>query len=519
MSDTYDPIIPIRHYIYKTKRFSIIIMEKKRNYWLLGIFLAVLAVRLILALALPNFTYESYFHLRQVEHITATGLPLYQDSLSYGGRELVFLPGFHYFMAFFDLFLPLEFAAKLIPNLLMTSLVLIVYLLSKKFSENETASLLAASVAGFLPITFTTNSFTPEVLFLPLVLLNIYVFLNITEKKYFYLYLLTFLLLSITSAATILLLIGFLIHFILSFMESKKINREELELTVFSLFFFIWLQFLFYKNTLLNEGVSFIWQNIPQAILIEYFPKVSIPQAILLVSIIPFVSGIYIVYQSLFKLKQQKAFLLVSFAVSTTLLTWFRLIEFKLSLSFFGLILAVLFALFYKEISEYFSKIKKIKTTKLSTYLLPGTVLLLLLTTLYPAVNSALNQELPSREEVEAFKWIKVNTPANSGVAALLEEGHLVTDYSERENLMDDQYTLIKDVDKRSGDLKSLFRTKFQTQALGTLDDYKINYLVFTPKAKERYQEETFGFLSKDCFKLIYDHETKIYLVKCELKS
>jgi len=84
---------------------------------------------------------------------------------------------------------------------------------------------------------------------------------------------------------------------------------------------------------------------------------------------------------------------------------------------------------------------------------------------------------------------------------------------------MDDQYTLIKDVDKRFGDLNSLFRTKLQTQALGTLDDYKINYLIFTPKAKERYGEETFGFLSKDCFKLIYDQETKIYLVKCELKS
>ncbi|MBI2665042.1 hypothetical protein HYX12_00280 [Candidatus Woesearchaeota archaeon] len=81
---------------------------KRTNKILLGIFLVTLLTRLTLAFIVPNFTYESYFHLRQVEHIGQTGLPLYQDGLSYGGRELVFLPLFHYLAAFFDLFLPLE---------------------------------------------------------------------------------------------------------------------------------------------------------------------------------------------------------------------------------------------------------------------------------------------------------------------------------------------------------------------------------------------------------------------------
>ena len=94
-------------------------MKKKVKYWLLAIFIITLTVRLVLAFTSPNLTYESYFHLRQVEQITETGLPQYQDNLSYGGREIIFPPAFHYLAAFFNLFLPLGFVAKLLPNILI----------------------------------------------------------------------------------------------------------------------------------------------------------------------------------------------------------------------------------------------------------------------------------------------------------------------------------------------------------------------------------------------------------------
>ena len=78
---------------------------KKEHKWLLIIFLVTFLLRLTLSFIIPNFTYESYFHLRQVEHITETGLPIYEDNLSYGGRTFQFLPFFHYLMSFFNLFL------------------------------------------------------------------------------------------------------------------------------------------------------------------------------------------------------------------------------------------------------------------------------------------------------------------------------------------------------------------------------------------------------------------------------
>lgn len=494
-------------------------MEKKESRALVSlvfIFIVVLLIRLVLALVIPNFTYDSYFHLRQVEEVTATGLPKYEDHLSYGGRRLLFLPFFHYLMAFFHLFLPLELAAKIIPNILIASLTLITYLISKKITQDKTASLFSAFIAGFLPILYSTNDFGPESLFLPLNFLAIYAFFNIKEKKFLHLYVILFLILSFTSPATFLLIIGFAIYLLLSVLERKKIKREEVEVILFSLFFFAWAQFLFFKNLFVEEGISFIWQNVPPQIIKEYLPIVSITGALILVSIIPFLAGIFMVYRSLFQSKNEQSFLLISFAVSTTLLAWFRLIEFRLALAFFSIILAILFAQFYREFKMFMSK------TRISNYQGAISLLLLILlslTMIFPAAKAAFQQETPSDEEVNAFKWIKDNTPENAMILALLEEGHLVTYYSQRKNIMDNKFSRIKNIEERFAEFNTLFITRFQTLAVGLIDKYGIDYIVFTPQAQKKYQRANFKYLSIDCFERLYSDETKIYRITCSLNQ
>ena len=112
-------------------------MQKRTRNILIAIFLITLTIRLILAFTIPNLTYDSYFHLRQVEQITEHGYPSYQDDLSYGGRELRFLPFFHYFMAFFNLTLPITLIAKIFPNLLLATLTISVFFISKKYRRGE----------------------------------------------------------------------------------------------------------------------------------------------------------------------------------------------------------------------------------------------------------------------------------------------------------------------------------------------------------------------------------------------
>ncbi|NQV91942.1 hypothetical protein HQ489_05710 [Candidatus Woesearchaeota archaeon] len=482
--------------------------------WLLVIFIITLVTRLILAFTVPNLTYDSYFHLRQVDEITRTGTPLFEDPLSYGGRTLHYLPFFHYLVAFLNLFLPLGLLAKIVPNVLLSLLPFIVFALSKKISNNETAALFSAFISGFLPILFTTNAFNPLSLFLPVAFFALYCFLNIDKRGFALYFLLSFFILSVTSSATFLLIVGFIIYFILSVIEKKKIKKPELELIIFSVFFYIWIQFVFFKNVLISEGARFIWQNVPTQILTQYFPQISILNALLLVSIIPFIAGIFVVYQSLFQLQNQRAFLFISLVISTTLFSWLRIIEFNLALSFFAIILAILFSLFYTYLSDLFAKTK---ISEFKKHLALIMVILLLPTTILPSINFAEKQNTPLDSEIEAFTWLNEHTAKNAKVAGLLEEGHLITYYAERKNLMDDQFNFIENSEDLFSDLNALFATPFETQALDITSQHGITYLVLTPHAQRKYGIKNFRYQTARCFKKIYDEETKIYQVDCIL--
>ena len=228
-------------------------MEKKEKYILLIIFTLTIVLRLIAAFTIPYFTHDSYFNLRQVEQISENGLPQYQDPLSYGGREIRFLPLFHYITALFDLILPLEIAAKILSNLFIATIPIITYFISKKITTNQHAPFFSAIIAAMLPVLATTNSFTTTSLFLSLAFLAIYAFITVNEKKTPILYVISFILLCFASSATILLIVGFGIYLLLSLVEGKKIRKIEVELILFSVFFYIWSQFILFKDSFIQE--------------------------------------------------------------------------------------------------------------------------------------------------------------------------------------------------------------------------------------------------------------------------
>ena len=89
-------------------------MKMRYYHWvLIALFFLTLSSRLFFAFQTPDFDYDAYFNLRQVEQIKETGLPSYEDDLSYGGRTHYFPPFFHYLLGFFGLFLPIELVGKL----------------------------------------------------------------------------------------------------------------------------------------------------------------------------------------------------------------------------------------------------------------------------------------------------------------------------------------------------------------------------------------------------------------------
>lgn len=488
----------------------------KRNSWiLLAIISLTLILRLSLAFAIPNFTYESYFHLRHIEYIASHGLPLYHDPLSYGGRTLIFLPAYHYLFAFFSLFFPLETIAKLLANLLLVSLIPLVYLLAKKLTQKENPSLFSAFLAAFIPFLWQPNSLSPVQLFLPLALLALYSLISLNRKEFIYLYLFSFFLLSLTSSATFLVVIGLLLYLLLSKIEEKKIPPEELELALFSLFFFLWLQFLFFKNILLAEGPRFIWQNIPSPLIAQYFPRFSILHSLLLVGLVPLLTGIYVLYKSFFREKNRHLFLFFSLALSTILLFILNLIELKITLLFLSLIFAIIFSQYSQLFAAY------LKRTKLDQFKIPVLILIILLfllTAVYPSLSFALEQSTPSPEEIKAFLWLRENAPPDAAVLTSLGEGHLLTYLSRRKNFMDDQFSLIKKVETRFDHLNSLFTTPYQTQAINLLNQYNLTYLFISPQAKKEYNLTLPPYLDEKCFELVYSNVVWIYKAKCQLQ-
>ena len=510
---TTSPITFIKDDTINNNRMN---LNKKHAIILAILTISIFIIRILIAFSQPGFTYESYFHLRHIESIKETGLPLLNDPLSYGGRELRFLPLFHYLIAALSLILPLHLAAILLPNLFLALVPLIIYVIVQKITTNQHIPLICASMSAILPFLFNPNSVTPETLFIPLFLLTLYAFLNLEQPHYPHIYTLLFIATTLTSSATILLILGFALYLLLCFIENRLVPKQESEIVLFSLFFFVWSQLLFFKETFLTQGLSFIWQNIPPQIIQQYFPTASLLQVIASITIIPFIAGTVVVYKNLFQGKNAHAILLISFALVTSILTFFRFMKLSFALALFSIILTLLFAFFYEELATYLHKTKMSR----KTFFLPIITSIILAITILPATIGAIhNQQIPTTSEIEAFQWLENSTPQPGGVLALLEEGHLVTYFSKKPNVMDDQFLLIDNVEERFNDLHSLYTTSFQTQAIDLLQKYQIRYLVLSPRAQEIYGIQNFRYFDPACFVPIYNKEVKIYKVTCTIEQ
>lgn len=475
------------------------------------VFVLILLIRLLIAFSSSEVTYDSYYHLRKAQEIAEHGIPQWHDTLSYGGRELIYLPGFHYILALLSFLLPIQVAAKLLSNIALSCLVPITYLISSRITKPQSAFFTALATA-ILPITFLPSDISVESLFLPLAFIAIYAFMRIKEKRYLYIYLTVIFILSFTSSATIILIIGFLAYMLLSTIEGKKISRAQGEVIIFSLLFYVWTQMIFFKKLLQQQGISFFWQNTPPQILQQYFPSFSSID-LLLIGIIPLITGLYVVYKAITSLKDNKAFLIISMVITSIALVWGRMLSYDIALSFIGICFAILFALFYEEIHVF------IKQTKVAIWhtLIPIFVVLVLVgSTGYTLYDQVQSQQTP--QDLDVFTWLAQQGNSNSITLATLQEGHLITHYAKHQNVMDSKFVLIDNSEMIYKDLTTMLTTPFQTKAVELFDKYDVEYVVITSETNKLYEEE-FPSYTRECFKKIYDKQSQIYQITCTLQD
>ena len=496
-------------------------MLKKEYIWLALIFSLVLGTRLYFAFQTPYFSEDAYFNIRQVEHIRETGFPLFKDDLSYSGRNFFFQPFFQYILAFFNLFIPLSLVCKIVPNIFASLLVFITYFIALEITKNKGAAIFSSFISGFVPIFFaeTVNNVSAFSLVVPLMFFLMYSLIKINkDEKYINYFIVSILILALMHPSAILLIIGLLLYLLLIRMEHLKQRRSELELIISSTILVIWLNFIIYKNAFLVHGPSLIWQNIPKELLSQYFSQLSILNALYYIGIIPLVSGIYIIYKCIFKKKNRKIYLLMGFALSVLFLLWLKLIQLRVGLTFFGVILVLLFGKFYSDSLLF---IDKTKFSKYKGILITVLFLVFIFNSIIPTISytNKVIRETPSRHDMNALLWLKNNTHEDDVILASLDEGYLINTVAQRKNVIDKHFLLIKDAEQRLEDVREIYTTYYETEAIPLLNKYNIKYIFLSGKAIKDYNITDLNYKTDEkCFELVYDNEVKIYKSMCRME-
>lgn len=490
---------------------------KKSHKKVLFIFCLVLIVRLFFAFNTSTFTGDqAYENIRQIENIVKNGFPLFYDPLDENNGISMFPPLFYYILAMFNIFMPITLIAKIIPNVLASTMVLIVYATTLELVKNKKIALLNSFVVGFIPLFFkqTVNSVSIASLSIPLIFFSLYALMRLDKDKNFIsFFLISLILLLLTHPISVLLIIGLLFYLALIRAMNLKQSKVELEIILFSTFIVFWFLLLIFKNAFLFHGFQTIWQNTPQKILTNYFFDIGILESIYAIGIIPVIFGVYVIYKYILKKRKRPLYLFAGMSIASFVLLWLKLITPVNSLIVLGVSLIILSGQFYSDFLKFMSKTK----LHLKYVYVSFLIFAIILTSLIPSISYAKDEVTNSLndEENSALIWIKENTPKDSIILSSYNEGHFITSIAERKNFIDQDFLLVKNMNHKFRDHELMYTSKFSTNALRLLIKYDIDYIYFSPKTKKTFNIESIDYVYDDCFPLTYDGKIKIYKVAC----
>ncbi len=511
------------------------------------IFFLSLFVRLFFVFKTSYFSDDSaYFVLRQVEHILNTGFPLFSDSLSYGGRLYLFLPLFHYIIAFASLSIGPWLAAKILPNIFASSIVFVVYFLSLKLSRSEKAAVLSSFAAGFIPayVEITLNTLSALSAAIPAGFFLLYLFLEAESKnnskankanqkkrakkgssKAAYqglyasgtLFIAFFCVLLLLHASVIYFVLSFIIYMLMCYIENIKASRSQLELTIFSAFLTIFFYIVFFKRALLANGINVIWQNIPSEVIANYFNSISFIDTIYFIGIVPVIASLYVAYKKLFRTKSKAFYLLFSFSLIIVFLLLFRLVPFKPGLAYLGIVSSILLS---EAIVIFLGFIEKTKLHKFLNIIVGAIVLIFVLSSVVPSIHIIKEQlsAVPDRELFIVLDVLRRDSSQGSVVVAPLSLGHKIAYFSKRANVIDSNFLMRNDIEKRLDDLSTIYRSAVDYKAIELMERYNASYLLFSDEAKKEFNISRISYISDSCFPVVFSKgRVVLYKRECSL--
>jgi hypothetical protein len=484
-------------------------MKFKPSAYLFVIILFTLVFRLYFAFSNPNFSSdESYFHLRLINYIIENKLPMFYDLLSYGGHKIFYPQFFHILFALFS-FIP--FFLKIFPAIISSSLVVVVYLISKKITNEITPSLFTALLAAFIPIEIqnSVNQISIYSFVVLLILLLYLSLINIEQKKYFNLFLILSFILPLIHPSSLLFIFSLAFYLILANTESLFIKRYKKEAIIFSFFLILLINFLIYKNLFLQYGINIIWQNIPASLFSAYFKSINVLEIIYLIGILSMILGSLGIFFGLFKEKNDSIILLTSAILSSLFLLLFKLLNVKIGILFLSIFLVIISSLAISKIYNYLSLTKFIKIRKYFTWIF---LLLIFSLSIIPSYFVAKN--LPNyNAQIKSFTWIKNSTSLNSTIVVPLELGNILTETAERKNIIDTNFLLSRNTEERFEDVNIIYDSFSKIKALESLRKYNANYIYLDDYVKNKYNLTKIRYIDDEkCFEEI---KNDVYKVIC----
>ena len=488
-------------------------MKISRNHRILiSIFLVVLLARLYFAFQTPYLDNPGYLVERYTENIFETGKPAFYDKLSYNGREVLYSPLWHYIIYIFSLVFG-SVALKLVPAIFSSTLVIVVYLLSKRIVDNDELALFIALMSGFIPVIFVDSLISVSVytLAVPVMFYLIYLFMDLDEKKVVRFVGFSFFL-SLLHPVSILFSLGLLVYYILSSSENLKIEKLKGEAMILNFVSTFFIQFLIYKKAFLEYGMSMIWHNVPTQILGSYF-NFDISSMLYSVGALTLIFGLIGIIWGLVR-KKDKLLLLSGFSLATLILLWMRLLEPGIGMMFLSVALVVASAFTLNVFLSYLGK-TKLPHYRLSFMVITiGLIVVSLAVPSFVFASSYVREKVPSAYEVFVLEWIRENALPDVTIVAPLGKGHIITGVAGKRTVLDDNFLLAPETSERYNDVVRLYSTKSEVEALEVISKYNIDY-VFIPIETELEYGKLKWIEDENCFKGIFFGTPKVYQVIC----
>lgn len=488
---------------------------KKETWILIAIFFLVFVSRLFFVFQSPTFSDDSaYITQRYTENIVEKGESLKYDPLSYGGRNVTYSPIFDYILWFFGLIMPLNLVFKVIPQLFISSLVIIVYLIAKEVKANEVLALIAALLSGFIPVIFTEtlNSISIYSLIIPLMFYLIYIIIKLEKDDNLILHFVIFsFLLASLHPSVFLLPIALIFYFMFMVSESFDVKTVKKEVMFFLMFLILLSQFLIYKKAFLEHGWDIIWGNIPLGYISSYFSKVTILDMLYTVGVLPIIFGFVGIVTGFYR-KRENIFLLSGVIMSTLLLLWLRFIEPKIGLMFFGVALTVVSINGLDYFYNYLSKTKIKNVDKVFSFILIGGIVIFLIIPSFIGAYDTM-QASQNDDDLSAMGWVRADSSEDAVVLGDVDEGGFISEYGQRKNVIDSNFLLSPDASMRFDDITTIYSTKSETKALDLMKKYDIKYVYVSNRTIEKYGEINY-LENEKCFKRMHK-QPAVYKVLC----